>query len=133
MDYNAGNKKKMRKIIMPTCRVFYSLLFLNSVRYLCATLLQLIWILICIYFKQIELRVFFVCSFLHNFFIIDVILMDSFLCMHRVGFNVFCRSVLFDSLHLLLKNLLWKCVDFSKFTYTAMICTIVWFSSFLAV
>ena len=32
--------------------------------------------------------VFDVCLFLHNFFIIDVILIDSFLCMHHVGFNV---------------------------------------------
>ena len=32
--------------------------------------------------------VFDVCLVLHNFFIIDVILIDSFLCMHHVGFNV---------------------------------------------
>ena len=42
-------------------------------------------------FLAVKLKVFLVlrvCSFLHKFLIINVILMDSFLCMHYVGFSV---------------------------------------------
>ena len=56
---------------------------------------------------------------LNNFFIIVVMLMDSFLCMHHVGFNVL-ELVIWRSHHFH-----YVCV-LSKVTYTAMICTLVW-------
>ena len=141
MDYNAENKKKCGKKSFPRARSNQGILFLIVPKLGTLPLRHPATVNMNTYYVYILSRlnfggfflVFNACSFLHNFFIIDVILMNSFLCMHHVGCNVFCRSVLFDSLHLLLKNLLWKCVYFSKFTYTAMICTIVWFSSFLAV
>ena len=128
-NYNAWKKLKMdtkkiqRAVSNPD---ILSLLFFLPARYLFTTLLyisyDLIWILmhVCIYFKQFELRGFFLnaYSFFHNFFIIDVILIDSFLCMHHVGFNVlkirplrlapfwvllktYCESLYFLKLHIM--------------------------------
>ena len=65
------------------------------VRYPYTTLLHigsgLIWILLSIYFLSVWTYSFFVlnvCTFLFNYFRIDVMLMDSFLCIQHVGFNV---------------------------------------------
>ena len=79
----------------------------------------LIWILICIPFKQFEIRVFWdlnVCLYLHNFFIIDVTLLDSSLCMHHVGFDVLKISRLRLAPFSPLK-VLWKCVFFWNYIY----------------
>ena len=89
------------------------LVFIKPLCYLYATLLHigywLIWIVICIHF--------FVLNVLLNSFIIDAIFMDSFLCMHHVGFNNL------DSLHFPLKTYC-ENVYFLKITFTAMICTL---------
>ena len=73
----------------------FILIVLKPTCYLYTTLLHIgfgvninTYMFICLAVRTYRFWVFNMCSFLHNFFIIDEIIKDSLHCIHHVGFNI---------------------------------------------
>ena len=124
MDYNAWkNKKQLKKNIMPP-RDRVEPLYIDPCCFKTGTLpLRQLYttsyrvIVNLNIFSSLKLDGFFwsaICvHFLHNFFIIDVISMDSFLCLLHVSFKILKISPL-RLAPFSFYTLLWKCVLFLK-------------------